>query len=216
MVLVLPPTERGRRAAPPATPALPYRSRRQALLVHQLLPSSVTSHLAGLRVLRGGTTGHGMPTYRIITKAGSKGPFTLRVILKGIETGKIPPGAKLEEVETGRQIHAAEVAGQPSQAPSPKAPNPQSADAPLELAEQDLEPLTVPAPAEMWNPQGVAVGETVFLDWMATHAVLVTSKRLWPSKCGVCGVLGGGRGIHRSGSRLRVSIPFGEFSTCGP
>lgn len=50
-----------------------------------------------------------MPTYLIHTKTGTKGPFTLRVILKGIEIGKIPAGTTLEEVESGRRLKAAEM-----------------------------------------------------------------------------------------------------------
>lgn len=83
-----------------------------------------------------------MPTYRILTKAGQKGPFTLRVILRGLETGKIPKTATLEEVETGRHLTAGELGSSqvigPGSVPSPDA---LEAPQPLELAEGNLDPV---------------------------------------------------------------------------
>lgn len=98
-----------------------------------------------------------MPTYRILTKAGQKGPFTLRVILRGLETGKIPKTATLEEVETGRQIKAAELLGETSresnsQRQSGSSDIPLEASAPLELLESDLDPL--PSFRPMQQPPG--------------------------------------------------------------
>lgn len=98
-----------------------------------------------------------MPTYRIHTKAGQKGPFTLRVILRGLETGKIPKTATLEEVETGRQIKAAEVLGETSRESNSQrqcgsSDIPLEASAPLELLESDLDPL--PSFRPMQQPPG--------------------------------------------------------------
>lgn len=83
-----------------------------------------------------------MPTYRIHTKAGQKGPFTLRVILRGLETGKIPNTATLVEVETGRHLTAGELGSSQviglGSVPSPDAVETRQ---PLELAEGDLDPV---------------------------------------------------------------------------
>lgn len=50
-----------------------------------------------------------MPTYRVVTKSGEKGPYSLRVVLRGIETGKIPPTATLIESESRNQVSASEI-----------------------------------------------------------------------------------------------------------
>lgn len=66
-----------------------------------------------------------MPNYFIKTQDSTKGPFTLRVILKGIETSKIPLTAQLIEEGTGRELLAAELGGNTTAtADTPSAPPP--------------------------------------------------------------------------------------------
>jgi hypothetical protein len=87
-----------------------------------------------------------MRSYFIKTAAGMKGPFTLRVILRGLETGKIPPNATLVDNETGKSVSAAELTnsaeeGQPNVEP------------PLQFAQ--------PAPTTPFAPENAIPNHTV-------------------------------------------------------
>ena len=84
-----------------------------------------------------------MPTYRVLTKTGQKGPFTLRVILRGLETGKIPKTATLVEVETGRHLQAGELGSSlvDGSGGTEKSSAAHEAQQPLEFADGNLDPV---------------------------------------------------------------------------
>lgn len=68
--------------------------------------------------------------YKVVTKQGLKGPYQKRSILKAITSAQLPLNARLLDLETGRYLSAAELAGESID--PPKATKPKSDELTLE------------------------------------------------------------------------------------